>query len=365
MKTDYRLRTGSFAAVLASIVLHGWGKNYSPLLWILVVLQLLVYPHLVFWLAKRSRSPRRAEMINLGIDCALFGILVTVLQFPLWISFTVYLASTVNLILYRGVSGLVQSQVFFFTGALLSVVAFGWHVSPQTDWPATAICLVGLMLYMPSIALAAHARNQKLRKAREALRRGEKALKRQLAKIQSLQHQLQEQATQDSLTGLHNRRFLDLIEVRELARCKREGTYLTAIMIDVDHFKAVNDTYGHPGGDEVLKKLAAMLLDKARASDVACRYGGEEFLLLLPNMPPDIALARANEWRMAFAREVTQFGDMRMQATISMGIASFPVHGHTFAELIRCADIALYDAKQTGRNRAVLYRPDMAATGNG
>jgi diguanylate cyclase len=131
------------------------------------------------------------------------------------------------------------------------------------------------------------------------------------------------------------------------------------MMMDVDHFKRVNDTYGHPGGDEVLKMLSALLLEKARATDVPCRYGGEEFLLLLPGMTADIAMVRANQWRTGFAEKATVFGATSIQATMSVGVAVYPTHGETLQALTHCADLALYRAKEGGRNRVVMYQPDM------
>ncbi|MEO7252140.1 MAG: diguanylate cyclase [Arenimonas sp.] len=358
VKTNYRFRTGSFLIIFLALVAHGSGKAYSPLLWSLLALQLLVYPHLAFWRARHARDRKQAEIDNMTVDSLLFGLMVAVLQFPLWISFSVYLASTVNLTISRGVAGWFRSQAFFFGGALLLVAILGWHPVPDTEWRVTALCILGNAIYLPSVGIAAFRGNQKLRKAREALWAGEQALKQQLVEIRVLRDQLQEQATRDPLTGLHNRRFLDVIEARELALCKRENKPLTLIMVDVDHFKEVNDTYGHPAGDEVLQGLANLLLEKVRATDVVCRYGGEEFLLLLPNMPPEIALLRANEWRLAFAQRSFDLGDTAVQVTVSMGIASSPQHGETFSELIRFADQALYRAKAEGRNRALLYCPD-------
>ena len=93
----------------------------------------------------------------------------------------------------------------------------------------------------------------------------------------------------------------------------------------------------------------------ARAADVVCRFGGEEFLLLLPNMPPDIAWVRAEQWRSAFAATTVLFEEFRLQVTLSIGIASYPEHGKSAEELIRCADRALYRAKSEGRNRVVLF----------
>lgn len=132
------------------------------------------------------------------------------------------------------------------------------------------------------------------------------------------------------------------------------------MMIDLDHFKHVNDTYGHRGGDEVLKALAALLLDSVRASDVACRYGGEEFLLLLPNMSAQHAVVRAEQWRAAFEAITVDYGAMSIKATLSIGVALYPGAGASVTELTRCADLALYQAKEQGRNRVVLFStPDV------
>ncbi len=362
VKTNYRLRTGSFAIMFASIVLHGWELGYGAVFWGLITLHLLVYPHLAFWRARRATDTQQAEVNNLACDSFLFGVLVAALQFPLWISFTVYIASTLNITISRGARGLLISQVGFGAGALLGVVLWGWQVSAATGWPATLMCLAGNTVYMILIGLAAFGRNQQLRKTREALRLSEQTLKRQLDEIRSLQEQLQDQASRDPLTGMYNRRFLDLIADREIARCLREGRPLTLMMIDVDHFKKVNDTYGHPGGDEVLKNLAALLIGKVRTTDVPCRYGGEEFLLLLPGMPPDIALARAEHWRETFAAMTSMSGALAIKATLSVGVAMYPTHATTMAELIHCADLALYRAKDGGRNRVVFYREEMATT---
>ncbi len=356
VKTNYRLRAGSFAIMFASVALHGWDKNYGPLLWSLIALQLLVYPHVAFWWARRSPNSQHAEIRNLTVDCLLFGLLVAALHFPLWIAFTVYIASTLNITLSRGVGGLIRSQLAFLGGVLIATSLLGWHVSASTEWPATIVCLIGNAVYMISIGLTASTRNHQLRDTRETLRRIEQDLKTQLSEIQILQNKLEEQATRDPLTSLYNRRYLESIVARELARCKREKLPLALMMIDVDHFKKVNDTYGHPGGDVVLQALATLLQESVRVTDVACRYGGEEFLLLLPSMSPDMAVVRADQWRMSFAAQVAMSGDMRMQATVSVGISNYPQDGDTLAELTRCADLALYRAKHEGRNCVVEYR---------
>lgn len=358
VKTNYRLRTGSFALMFASIAFHGWGQGYSATLWGLIALQLLFYPHLVYWWARRSANSQQAEVNNLLMDSFLFGLLVAALEFPLWISFTVYIASTLNITISRGVKGMLMSQLLFVSGALVSIALLGWHLSPDTGWPATLVCLMGNVVYMVSIGMAAFARNQQLRTIREDLRASERTLSQQLSDIKVLQAKLQEQASRDPLTGLYNRRFMDTIAGREIARCDRDNQYMAVMMIDVDHFKQVNDTYGHAGGDEVLKMLSALFLEKVRTTDVPCRYGGEEFLLLLPGMTAEIAMVRANQWRSTFAERTVQFCGVSIKCTVSVGVAIYPNHGESMEALTRCADLALYRAKKQGRNRVILFDPE-------
>jgi diguanylate cyclase (GGDEF)-like protein/PAS domain S-box-containing protein len=196
------------------------------------------------------------------------------------------------------------------------------------------------------------------RKAMEtALKEANQALQQQIVEIEELQMRLKEQVIRDPLTGLHNRRFLDETLSRELARAKREGYPVSLLMIDVDHFKRINDTYGHPAGDEMLKALAGLLRASCREGDIACRYGGEEFIALLPRAPSGIAHERAEQWRESFASLVTHHGEFEIRATFSAGIASFPQHAHDADTLLARADAALYAAKQAGRNRCVVSTP--------
>jgi diguanylate cyclase (GGDEF)-like protein/PAS domain S-box-containing protein len=195
-------------------------------------------------------------------------------------------------------------------------------------------------------------------RSEHALLQANLSLQDQLAEIRLLQEQLREQATHDALTHLYNRRYLDETLERELARALREGYPLTVAMLDIDHFKQLNDTYGHQAGDEVLKSLAEILLRNSRTSDIACRYGGEEFILVLPNMPLEAAARRAEQWRREFAENVTLFGQFELQSTISIGLAAFPGHGKNRDTLLEAADQALYSAKRSGRNRVVVFNFD-------
>lgn len=181
--------------------------------------------------------------------------------------------------------------------------------------------------------------------------------KRVEVELRTLQAQLREEAIRDPLTDLYNRRYLEETLRRELDRAGREGHPLSILMVDVDHFKRLNDTYGHPAGDEVLRALGRLLQHHARSSDIPCRYGGEEFVVVLPDMPPEAARKRAELVRQDFADLRIAFGGAELVATLSIGVSGYPGHGNTADELIRAADLALYDAKQNGRNRVCYAGP--------
>ncbi|WAK03881.1 GGDEF domain-containing response regulator [Methylobacter sp. YRD-M1] len=178
--------------------------------------------------------------------------------------------------------------------------------------------------------------------------------KRAEEELRILQAQLREAAIHDPLTGLYNRRYLDETMKRELARAAREGHPISIFMGDIDHFKQLNDTYGHQAGDEILKTLGEVLRAHARAGDIPCRYGGEEFVVILPDMPLEAARERAELVRRDFANLRFAFGDAQLGSTISIGVSVYPEYGTTADELIGAADQALYEAKQTGRNRVCL-----------
>ena len=171
-----------------------------------------------------------------------------------------------------------------------------------------------------------------------------------------LRERLHEQAMRDKLTGLYNRHYVQEWFELELRRAQRHGRPVAVLMLDIDHFKRVNDTFGHEAGDLVLRELAGVFGRMARKSDVASRYGGEEFLLLLPECPLDAAVRKAEQLREEVEKlQVEYRGGKVGVVTVSIGIAAFPDHADDAGTLLRCADNALYLAKQAGRNRVVAY----------
>lgn len=166
---------------------------------------------------------------------------------------------------------------------------------------------------------------------------------------------LRHQSIVDPLTGLYNRRYMDETLKRELALAKRNEKPLTLIVLDIDHFKKVNDTYGHEAGDTVLIALAEVLKKEVRESDLACRFGGEELVLILPDCSAEVAMKRAESVRLSISRlDIHYKGQRITQVTASFGIAVFPEHGATPEHLFQEADQALYTAKHNGRNMVML-----------
>lgn len=172
--------------------------------------------------------------------------------------------------------------------------------------------------------------------------------------VQKLQERLRDQAVHDPLTGLFNRRYLDETIKRELARAARYNQPVGIVMCDLDHFKVVNDTHGHLAGDEVLRVFAELLRTHARGSDIVCRFGGEEFVMFLPDMPPAVAYQRAEQLRTELAAKPITLGAAVIQVTASFGVAAFPENGKTMDSLISAVDAAMYQAKEAGRDRVVV-----------
>ena len=167
---------------------------------------------------------------------------------------------------------------------------------------------------------------------------------------------MERMATTDGLTNLINHRYFQELFDAMIARSERYGRPMSLILTDIDHFKSINDTYGHPVGDMVLKKVAKLLSGAARRTDVVARYGGEEFAVLMEETGTEGALQTAERIRKAIEAETMRSENGTFKCTISLGIATFPNDANVKARLAECADQALYQAKRSGRNRAVVFK---------
>lgn len=169
---------------------------------------------------------------------------------------------------------------------------------------------------------------------------------------------LREQSLRDQLTGLYNRRFLDETIDKIAAQIKRRGTTLGILMVDIDYFKEVNDTYGHDMGDKVLKEIAKVLVKSVREADLVIRFGGEEFLVLLMDVQSGKSVEIAEKIRKAVESHTIESFGVVLRKTVSVGVSEFPVDSDKIWQCIKYADVALYKAKEMGRNRVVRFKPE-------
>ena len=174
-----------------------------------------------------------------------------------------------------------------------------------------------------------------------------------------LMDSLRESALNDAMTGLRNRRFLEEYSDTLVNQCKRRGSAMTLVMLDLDYFKTVNDTYGHDVGDTILAGLAKMFVENVRESDLVIRYGGEEFLIVLMDTEAGAGLQVAEKIRAAVEAHEFKVGGTTLHKTISAGLADYPNDGEAFWQVLKFADVSLYAAKEQGRNRVIRFSPDL------
>jgi diguanylate cyclase (GGDEF)-like protein len=222
------------------------------------------------------------------------------------------------------------------------------RMPPQPDDPAVPEGLTKTDLYREVLELKS-----------EVARLGQELARRQLERTELNQviHELTELSLRDPLTGLFNRRALEERLIEEFSRARRYGASLSLIMIDIDHFKRVNDTHGHAVGDIAISHVARLLTKGRRASDIAARYGGEELVLLLPHTPLEGAMSLAERLRYQIEQTPYRAGQANDHLTASLGVALYDRSMREPNELLTAADRALYRSKREGRNRVSLAEP--------
>ena len=359
---NHRNRTWGFLVLWTMIAMHIAPLSPSWQEWALLSATYLLYPQMVWWITRRSSRPVPHEIMFMRIDSLLCGVWTAALHFPLWISFTLFISVLVSLTLFHGLRGLFESALSWLLGVMLVVMVTGWDFQPQTEWRVIWTALIGLSLYLLATAVDNHKRSMRLHETRQALKARELDLQKQIQEIQALQNLLREQALSDPLTGLYNRHRLEDVLTREGASSMRSQRPMSLVLIDVDHFKGINDRLGHQIGDEVLRQVAHHLQAYTRASDWCFRYGGEEFLLVFPETSLEDARQKADVLRQSLAERPLVCGDVQVDVTVSAGLASFPSDGTDMDSLIGAADKALYQAKNQGRNRVLTFSEAFSAT---
>lgn len=327
----YTSRTLGLLLGLLCVSVAMYPLNPAPWVWGLMLFNALLWPHLAYQWARRSKAPYHAEHRNLLVDAFLGGFWIAAMQFNPLPSATTISMMAMNNVAIGGVRILLAGSVAQIMGVGVGFLIFRLAFIPETSQLQLYACLPLMCLYPLALGWLCFRQTHALgRQKRELL-----ALSRT-----------------DSLTGLLNHgAWKDQMEV-EFQRCQRQQQGGAIALIDIDHFKAINDTYGHVAGDLVLRQLSKMLKQNLRATDVAGRYGGDEFCVILPDLPLASAAAAMDALRDRFAT-LGYEQSPALKVSLSIGLAAFnPTH--TDATLwLNDADQALYAAKTTGRNRVI------------
>ena len=303
--------------------------------WVLLLANGFAWPHLAWLLAARSADPRRTELRNLMADSVLGGIWIAVMQFNLLPSVLLATMLAVDKLSVGGPRFLLRTSALLLAACALTSAALGFPVDIVTPMSVIGACIPMLVAYPLAVSGVAY---------------------RLASKLARQNRRLDELGRTDGLTGLANRRQCFALAETELARHFRTGRPAALLILDIDHFKDINDRYGHPMGDEVLCAVAQTLRRCCRETDTPTRYGGDEFLLMLPET--DLRGAEEAARRIRGQLETMKFENAPdLRCTVSLGAAEA---GRDIANVdlwIQQADTALYRAKAAGRNRFMAATP--------
>jgi len=329
-----RLYTSRIVGIFLGLVCVGtamYPLDPAPWVWGLMLFNGLLWPHLAYQWARRARAPYHAEHRNLLVDAFMGGFWIAAMQFNPLPSATTISMMAMNNVAIGGLRFLLAGTAAQVLGGAVGLLIFAPAFIPQTSPLQLYACLPLLCFYPLLLGWICYQQAHTLgRQKRELL-----ALSRT-----------------DSLTGLLNHgAWKDQLEI-EFQRCKREEKGAAIALIDIDHFKTINDTYGHVAGDSVLRQLSKMLRQNLRATDIAGRYGGDEFCVILPDLPLHHAASAMEALRDRFGTLGYEHNPA-LKVSLSIGLAAFDP-GHADATLwLNDADQALYEAKTTGRNRVI------------
>lgn len=321
----------AIAAVLYTHQVH-WGY------WVLWVLNGFVWPHVAYLIAIRSKNPFQAEHRHLLIDSATGGFWVVAMSFSPLASCMVIMMMWMDNIAAGGLKLFLRSVGTSVLGLLVGLLVIGFHPRLAMSDFIIYACLPMLVAYPLAIGSITYRLAMQLHKQKELLKR--------LSRI-------------DGLTGLFNRHYWESRVNDLIAQVRRHPQPMSMVLLDVDHFKAINDTYGHSVGDQVLQQMARQLQANLRETELLGRYGGEEFALLLPNTGSEAAAATAERLRQVIAQacfcEQDHDHQQVLRCTISLGVATWQEGLTDYAGWFRAADNALYEAKRLGRNTTVVH----------
>jgi len=321
--------------VLGAVCIGGalWSQGARTLGWAALLANALVWPHIAYPLACRSANPYRAELRNLMVDSASGGAWMAVIGFSPTPSAVIFAMMAMGTVSVGGLRFLARCLAAQAVAAAVVAMALGFELHPLSSTVERLATLPLLVAYPIAIGLTTYRLARRVRTQNQTL-----------AALSSI----------DGLSRLLNRRHWESVVASEFQRCRRIGHPSSVMMIDIDHFKAINDRHGHPVGDEVIRNVAELMRGALRLHDVAGRYGGEEFGVVLPGTGAEGAQLIAERIRARIESTVLEPRNA-VRATLSIGVAAFDTLDAGHMEWIARADRALYAAKESGRNRTARY----------
>ena len=318
-----------------------WAQGAHAVAWAALLANTLVWPHVAYPAARHSANPYRMELRNLTLDSASGGVWMAVIGFSPAPSAVIFAMMAMDKVSIGGLRFLARCLAAQAAGAGVAAAVLGFELHAPSSTVERLACLPLLVVYPIAIGLTTYHLARRVRSQNQTL-----------AALSSI----------DGLSGLLNRTHWEGAVAAEFQRCRRIGHASALVMLDIDHFKAINDRYGHPVGDAVIREVAWALRGAVRLHDVPGRYGGEEFGVVLPGT--DVAGAEMLAERIRTRIESMVLEPKKgVHATVSLGVAAFDARDADQTDWITRADRALYAAKNSGRNRCACDAPAAGAGG--